>query len=237
MKYTEILLGEESTNSYLVVAILKEKVVLLQEMFRKLKVDINSITPDFTSLSRLMELKEQREERNSNLSNIMVVDIGYKTTKICIFHEDQVMMHRMIPIGGNSFTEIIQNRKSLSYKEAEDMKKSILIPLNINIAEESYPLIRDIYELMDDLNNQLEMSIKYYNLNNSYMGIDKVLLTGGGAIFGGLLEKIAEHLDIDTEYLTPIKLGLKLEENFKSLAEKNHIKYGALVGSSIEEVM
>lgn len=57
--------------------------------------------------------------------NIALVDVGAGTSDICITKDGSVIAYGMIPLAGDSFTELIANYCMCEFNEAEKIKKSI----------------------------------------------------------------------------------------------------------------
>jgi len=53
---------------------------------------------------------------------VCVVEIGHKTTSINMYRDGELLMPRMVPIGGENFTRTIAESLSVSFEEAEKLK-------------------------------------------------------------------------------------------------------------------
>src|SRR5690606_14795452 len=54
--------------------------------------------------------------------SVCVVEIGHKTTAINIYRDDQLLMPRQVPVGGEMVTRAIADNLGMSFADAEQIK-------------------------------------------------------------------------------------------------------------------
>jgi type IV pilus assembly protein PilM len=59
---------------------------------------------------------------------ICLVDVGHKTTAINIYKDGKLLMPRQVPIGGEMFTNALQNALAISSEDAEQLKQTVELP-------------------------------------------------------------------------------------------------------------
>ena len=115
-----------------------------------------------------------------------------------------------LDVGGDSVTEEIQRALSLTYDEAEDIKKAV--DENGNLAEEVVAVFESHYQYLIE---EIQKVIGYY-IQNSDDAVSKIYLVGGGAYSAGLINIIADTFEIETE-IFKISDHFALSKNFSLL--------------------
>lgn len=121
---------------------------------------------------------------------IMVVDMGAATTKTYIVEDGIVRLSHIINRGSQDITLSLSRSAGMSVKHAEEVKrKEGLMVSDKNLAE-SMMLTLDY--IFSEANRVL---LNYEQKHNKNVG--RVILTGGGAMMSGLLDRAQEKLEND----------------------------------------
>lgn len=133
--------------------------------------------------------------------NIALVDVGAGTSDICITKDGSVVAYGMIPVAGDSLTEIIANYCLVEFNEAEKIKKGIE-----NADEVEYEDIlglkntiskKGVLELLDshirDMAKQASDEIIRLNGGNK---VSAIFVVGGGGRIENYTKYLAETQDI-----------------------------------------
>lgn len=143
-----------------------------------------------------------------------VVDIGYRSTKICVFQSGDMIFSREQQVGGHQLTEAIAEANGIEIDEAEKLKHN---------SSDSVPtVVTEGY--FDSVSEQLAVALEFYGSTNA-TEMQTVYLTGGGSIVSGLLESLTENLPNYQFEMLPIGLdiGVGKKTNGLSLAEVSGI--------------
>ncbi len=136
--------------------------------------------------------------------NMALVDVGAGTSDISITKEGTITAYGMIPVAGDSLTEIIQQHCLVDFENAEQIKRKsgvqevveyldiMGLPQTIT-AEEVRGLIEDA---VSSMTAQVAQCIKELNGDKP---VSAVFVVGGGGMVPGYTEKLAEHLGIVKE--------------------------------------
>lgn len=133
--------------------------------------------------------------------NIALVDVGAGTSDICITKDGSVVAYGMIPVAGDSLTEIIANYCLVEFNEAEKIKKGIenadgveyedILGLKNTISK------KDVLELLDshirDMAKQASDEIIRLNGGNK---VSAIFVVGGGGRIENYTKYLAETQDI-----------------------------------------
>jgi type IV pilus assembly protein PilM len=141
--------------------------------------------------------------------SVALIDIGAHTSTIAMIQNEEVVFSREIGLGGGHFTETlmdlsrsVQSGKPLAYEDAEQTKILYGIPdpgLDQERTEEGIPLegIRDgLMPVVDRLIMEIDRSFGYYKTQSENQTIDRILLSGGGALLKGLPKALERSFSI-----------------------------------------
>ncbi len=155
---------------------------------------------------------------NYRLLNIALVDVGAGTSDICITKDGSVIAYGMIPMAGDSLTEVISGNHLVDFKTAEDIKlqsatkkksisykdimglKQSITPADVRTELE--PQVATMTKLVADKIKEL----------NGGKAVSAVFVVGGGGKVAGYTESLAKALGIAKE-----RVALRGEEVMGSI--------------------
>ena len=171
-------LAENETRVLLVAckrAIIDEQMRVLAEIgLEPLVVDV-----DVFALGNAFETAIHRATTTPLVTAL--VDIGASKTSVNLMRAGTSLFTREIHTGGDAITQVVATRLAMHESEAEVLK--------CNPGAESDRLRHAVGPALDDLASEVRLSFEYFE-NQFEMGIDEVLLSGGGARLGGLEEHL-----------------------------------------------
>ena len=106
-----------------------------------------------------------------------LVDVGATKTSVNLMRAGVSLFTREIHTGGMIFTTSIANRLGLKHGDAEALKR--------NPGDEYERVRQSVGAAVDDLASEVRLSFDYFE-NQFDLGIDEVLLSGGGSRLVGL---------------------------------------------------
>ncbi|QDR80329.1 type IV pilus assembly protein PilM [Sporomusa termitida] len=129
-------------------------------------------------------------------ANFLVVDIGQKLCQLTIFQANCPVVSRLIPLGGDRYTDVIRNLLALDYNEAELLKQRQRGLLHTAGGNEpaAASVHRQLLLLVEELSREIRRTADYYQAQNREAVIDRILLTGGGACMDNLAGNLAAQL-------------------------------------------
>lgn len=172
-------LADNETRVLLVAckrAIVDEQMRILAEVgLEPLIVDV-----DVFALGNAFDVAVRRGQ-DAESTVTALVDIGASKTSVNLMRKGTSLFTREIHTGGDAFTQAIAARLSMHESEAEALK--------CNPGGESERLRQTVAPAVDDLAAEVRLSFEYFE-NQFELGIDEVLLSGGGARLVGLEDDI-----------------------------------------------
>ncbi len=136
------------------------------------------------------------------LLNLALVDVGAGTSDISITKDGSIIAYGMIPVAGDSLTDVIVQKCLVDFDMAEHIKRSLRtgepeieftdimgLPQKVKATEISEALAPYI----DDMTTKVSDEIKRLNGDKP---VSAVFVVGGGGMVPGYTEKLSESLGI-----------------------------------------
>ena len=129
---------------------------------------------------------------------VALVDVGGGVTNVHIVKDGVPYFTKDLPIGVAQFTEEFQKQLGLTWETAQQIGRGQLDGVDRE-------LVLDIVRTVgSEIYKGLEPSLSYLKTAGEADGIDRIVLSGGGAHLPGLLEYLAEVYSIPTEIADPL---------------------------------
>lgn len=136
--------------------------------------------------------------------NIALVDVGAGTSDISVTKDGSIIAYGMIPVAGDSLTEVIAKHCLVDFATAEHIKRETgvkdrieykdIMGLSQTISSEE---VRKVTAgVIDDMTGQVADKIKELNGNKP---VSAVFVVGGGGMLPGYTDALADKLGIQRE--------------------------------------
>ncbi|MGM0567677.1 MAG: type IV pilus assembly protein PilM [Elusimicrobiota bacterium] len=141
----------------------------------------------------------------------MLVNIGAAITNISIVEGGVSKVVRDLYTAGNAFTRAIQNSMKIEVPKAEELKKKYGLDIKSQQSSSEGDIGNQIYNILSpiakELNSEMQRSIDYFTGQQSSPGaeINKIILSGGGALMRGLVDFIEADIKIPVEVFRPLE--------------------------------
>jgi len=200
---------EEGEMGILLVAVKKERVDEHIELIREADLDPIVVDVDAFAVENAYEVNY---EVDPDLI-VGLVDIGAGTMNINILQDGVSSFVRDISIGGDQYTEAIQKEFNVNFDVSERLKRGQLVE---GIVQEDVLAI--VNTVSDDIAVEIQRSFDFFRASTMDVAIDKLYLSGGGSLFGGIDRFFEEKLGVEVEILNPFR-------NIKISSRKFDIDY------------
>lgn len=173
----------------LVVAIHNDILARYQEILTKTELKSESFEMEIFS--------NIRSTFNHDMAPVLLMDFGASKTKLSIVEAGVVRVFHVVNRGGADITHNISTALSLSFTEAEKLKREtgLTDAANKNVAD----IVRaSVDYIFADTHSVVLAYEKKYNKN-----ISKIILAGGGSLVKGLKESAAESFHTEVIYADP----------------------------------
>jgi type IV pilus assembly protein PilM len=129
---------------------------------------------------------------------VALLDVGGGVTNVHIVKDGVPYFTRDLPIGVAHFIEQFQKQLGLTYETAHDVARG-------QTDEVDDQLVTDIVRSVgSEIYQGLEPSLSYLKTSGEADGIDRIVLSGGGAHLPGLREYLAESYNVPSEIADPL---------------------------------
>lgn len=160
--------------------------------FKAVIMDVESF-----ALETMYEVNYEFEEDDI----VVLVNIGASMTNINVLKNGVSVFTRDFSMGGNSITEVMQEKMGVTFEEAEDAKLEAA-----GAAEPAEGEFKEgLVDYAEPLFLEIERSVDYFR--STYTGgyIKQMLVSGGCAKIPGFVDALSQRLNIETELIDPFK--------------------------------
>ena len=144
------------------------------------------------------EDSEQEEEPEQEGEFVALIDVGGGVTNVHIVRNGVPYFTRDLPLGVAQFIEEFQKQLGLTYETAlhvsrghtEDVDEDLVLDIVRSVGSEIY--------------QGLEPSLSYLKTSGEADGIDRIILSGGGAHLPGLTKYLSDSYGVPSEVADPL---------------------------------
>ncbi len=154
------------------------------EIFKSAQINLLSLETETFALIRSL--------LGNDKSNVMIVEIGAKTTSFNIIDQNVPILNRSVDIGGWTITKAIANNLNIGLERAEQFKYDLGIS-SIDSADNTIP--KTITESISPIVNEIKYALSLYQ-NKSGKKVDKIILSGGSALLINFISYLSKILNI-----------------------------------------
>jgi hypothetical protein len=174
-----------------------------------------------------------------------VLDMGYKETAFCIYHNNKLNFIRNLAFSSGRLTQSLtatlisdRGKVELSYEKAEDIKKTFGIPaeeagiLKDNI--QAVQVISLMRPFLEGLTRELKRSLEYFSSSSKEKSPSVFYITGGGANLKNLERYLGKELNINISRL-PLPGCINTQKIDKEKLEKDQSQMMSAIGASLAD--
>lgn len=132
------------------------------------------------------------------VGTVALVDLGFKNSSICLLRDGELLLSRVVAIGGDRMTADLAENLGISYAEAEGIK--IGMPQEVQTQLEA---------LLLPLGRELRASIDFFE-HQQDQAVSLAFVTGGPAQSEFIMETLQREIMIDCKLIKPTSF-LQLE--------------------------
>ena len=195
------ILGESEGNpgqmDVVLVAAKKDIVQNYADAIQKAGLKAVIMDVDSFALETMYETNYDFEEHDV----VVLVNIGASITNINVVKGGQSIFTRDVSMGGQSITDSIQEKLSVPFEEAERIK---IEAAKENAHPGSGSQVNPL-DFAEPLFMEIERSIDYFRSTHGGEYIKELILSGGSAKIGGIVETLTQRLSIDTQIVNPFQ--------------------------------
>jgi len=194
----------------LLAAVRKESLSQRLKLLTGLELEVGIVDVDSLALMNAFEFNYAQEE-DIKSKTLALLNIGSATSNLNIMDRGYPALSRDINIGGNNFIQKAADSLGLDFKSAESIKTS-------QDKSQFEQAAQAIEPVLDKLAQEVRTSFDYYE-SRGVNSVEKIFLSGGGSLFNGVKDILADLIGIEVVNWDPFK-KIVLPEN----AEKEKLK-------------
>jgi type IV pilus assembly protein PilM len=200
------IVGESGKDQLdiLVVAAKSEVIDSFTECLALAGIDTAVVDVDYFAVQNCFELGYPEMLSKT----VALINMGARYSSITICRDGESLFSGDISLAGKLFTEAIMQELGCDAETAERLKVNPSSSENAQAIQDA--LERKVEYVATEFNRQLSL---FWNATGEAGGVDKILITGGGALVPGLCEEIQEKTDIECEMLDPLR-AVEFDDGF-----------------------
>ncbi len=191
----------------------------LTELIRCIGLEPEAVDIEPLALARVTALFEPGEKKMC----YAMVNIGSSSTGLFVFADNILRFMRVLPTGGEIITDALVSGCGISREAAETVKKTLDLTGESHLKQAALSQKTEAVKfVVQKVINEIRRNIEFYLTNQKDLNLEKIFLTGGGALLKGLDTMCSERFGIPTVILNPLeklKLSSKLKPRVQELNE------------------
>jgi type IV pilus assembly protein PilM len=147
-----------------------------------------------------------------------LIDIGGKVTNIVVHQNGVPRFVRVLLMGGDNVTEAVAERMGVPLEQAEGVKQQTALGSTPGVPSSEHPAARIVETTGHAFVEEIRGSLDYYLAQPASVPLRRVVVSGGGARLGGLMQRLALATRLPVEPASPLsslrvgKTGLSTEQ-------------------------
>ena len=127
-------------------------------------------------------------------------NVGASVTNVNVMNGSTSQFWRDITFGGNQYTDAIQREMSLSFEQAEDLKKGKTV--GDHTVQQVIPILNSVSE---DFAGELRKTLDFFTATSGADRVDEIVLAGGGSGVLNLDATLRDKFGIPVVIMDPFK--------------------------------
>lgn len=221
-------LSKEEEEKNLIVLLTGAPKSLVQkyvDVFKMAGLNLISLEPESFAFIRSLV--------GNDLSPVAIVDLGARKSNVLFVDRGVPLLARSIEIGGKHFSAEIAKTLNIPLVQAEELKKSLAELRSEERPELKIPdLLRKV---LAPLLNEIKYSLTVFQTKNDFARpIEKIILTGGGALIPKIEDYFNEFFQIRT-FLGDPWARLLFPEELKPILQTIGSRFSVAIGLALRE--
>lgn len=166
---------------------------------------------------------------------VMIVDFGNTRTGVSVAYNGRIFMTTTLDLGGANLTNMIAKNFSISFEEAEKMKKTYGISGSSNIGDIFPIILNGISVLRDEINKQTIYWNKHLDLHLDNKEIKRIILCGGDSNISGLASYLETTTGMSVES-ADVWINLSDMKNYiPDISFEESLGYATVIGLTLND--
>ena len=226
--YTDCFILEEQdkgkTMAVMAAAAKKELIDPRVKLISELGLQANFIGINAIALANIVNVLGYDGEKDFKDKAVAILDLGDSVSSLMILINKVPRFTRDIFVGGRDLTKRISNALAISFEQAEALKN--------NPGERLEEIIKVTELAVVNIVKELRLSFDYF-VTEKNCPIQKLLLTGGGALLEGLPAAFEKNLEISVSLWDPLASLVATTAKGGDNVQKKSLRMGVALGLAL----
>ncbi len=190
------------------------------DIFKAAKISLLSLETETFSLIRSLI--------GNDKAPIMIVEIGANSTDIAIVNESIPVLSRSLAVCSSTITKALADKMGFDFAQAEQFKIDMHSALSDSDKDSDRKMPKVIVETIEPIVTEIKYMLDFYYSQNK-TSVEKIVLSGGGALLLGLPEYLSETLNLNVIVGDPwsrVRYPKELEPVLKEVGPKLAVAIG-----------
>ncbi len=225
----EVVADDGAEFEVALVAVKLEIIDQLCTEIARLGVEVNLVEP-----SCMAQYNAFHHTHSEPGENILIANIGGKSSNLLFISETGFFV-RNITLAGNTVTQAIAEETGLDTADAEAAKWDYIAAAHTGTESASGDFSKHVDAFLRRLVMEATRSIVNFRRQSGEEKVDRIYVTGGGALVPGVVEHLQEKLNLPAEYYNPLEgivIGPEVDADY---VEGYRHNVGELLGCALRE--
>jgi len=196
LDYVPLNTGTGDNVEVILVAVKKEKINDYTSVISQTGKIPALVDVDAFALQNAYEYNADGDESKV----VALVNIGASVTNVNVISHGNSMFWRDITFGGNQYTDAIQRELSLSFEQAEELKRGHTV--GEHTIQQVIPILNSVSE---DFAGELRKTLDFFTATSGADRVDEIVLAGGGSGVLNLDAILRDKFGISVTILDPFR--------------------------------
>ncbi len=196
------------------------------DIFKEAKLSLLSLETETFSLVRSLV--------GNDKSIVMIVEIGANSSDLSIVNESIPVLNRSLAVCSSTITKALSEKMGLDFVQAEQFKIDMNSALGESDNKSEKKLPKIIIDTIEPIVTEIKYMLEFFYSQNK-QPVEKIILSGGGALLLGLPEYLAEVLDMNVIIGDPWA-RIRYPEELKPVLKEVGPKLAVAIGLALREI-
>ena len=194
------------------------------DVFKKANLVLSSLETETFSLVRSLV--------GDDKTPMMIVEIGANSTDLSIVRDSIPVLNRSLSVCAATITKMLAEVLGMSFSQAEQFKLDLSFSLNDDAKDDKLPKL--VLEAIEPIVTEMKYLRDFYQSQNEEP-LEKVILSGGGALLLNLSDYLSKRLDIKVIIGDPWT-RITYPQEIRPVLMENGSKLAVAIGLAMREI-
>lgn len=195
-------------------------------IFKAAKLELASLETETFSLVRSL--------LGDDKSTVMIVELGANSTDFSIIKESIPVLNRSLAISGATITKSLGEKMGINYAQAEQFKLDLGLSVGASDSAKQDALPEMITSLLEPIVTEMQYMLDFFRSQNN-SDVEKVILTGGGALLLNLANYFSERLNLQVIVGDPWS-RIRYSEELRPVLSEVGPRLSVAIGLAMREI-